>query len=74
MPGWAHAPRRSGGRSGGEAVEDRAAELHIGLVAQVPQPVVIKHGMENVPVKAIYNWDPGAHFGIYKPERFWLSR
>ena len=58
-----------------EILEINADQIFtIGLVAQVPQPVVIKHGMENVPVKAIYNWDPGAHFGIYKPERFWLSR
>ena len=43
----------------------------IGLVARVPQPVVVKEGMMNIPDKAIYNWDPGAHFGIYRPETFW---
>ncbi|WP_455373699.1 ABC transporter substrate-binding protein [Limibacillus halophilus] len=43
----------------------------IGLVARVPQPVVVKNGMVNIPDKAIYNWDPGAHFGIYRPETFW---
>ncbi|MEJ1994109.1 MAG: ABC transporter substrate-binding protein [Limibacillus sp.] len=48
--------------------------LTIGLVAQVPQPVVVMNGFENVPEKAIYNWDPGAHFGIYRPDTFWQQR
>ncbi len=46
----------------------------IGLVAQVPQPVVVMNYMKNVPQKAIYNWDPGSHFGIYKPDSFWQDR
>ena len=45
----------------------------IGLVAGVPQPVVISDHLRNVPDQAIYNFDPGAHFGIYKPDRFWLA-
>jgi peptide/nickel transport system substrate-binding protein len=27
-----------------------------------------------VPKEGIYNWDPGAHFGIYRPDTFWLDR
>ena len=23
--------------------------------------------------KGIYNWNPGAYFGIYKPDQFWLD-
>ena len=45
----------------------------IGLVAAVPQPVVISTRLRNVPDQAIYNFDPGALFGIYKPDRFWLQ-
>jgi peptide/nickel transport system substrate-binding protein len=26
-----------------------------------------------VPDKGIYNWDPGAFFGIYRPDHFWLD-
>ena len=44
----------------------------IGLVNSVPQPVVISNRLRNVPKKAIYNWDPGAHFGIYRPDTFWF--
>ncbi len=46
----------------------------IGIVSGVQQPIVVKHGLKNVPVEGIYNWDPGAHFGIYRPDTFWLDR
>ncbi len=45
----------------------------IGTVAGVLQPVVVTNRLQNVPKKGIYNWDPGAFFGIYKPDHFWLN-
>ena len=45
----------------------------IGLIAGVPQPVVVSTRLRNVPVEGMYNWDPGAHFGMYKPDTFWLD-
>jgi len=45
----------------------------IGTVAGVEQPVVVSARLHNVPEDGIYNWDPGAHFGIYEPDRFWLT-
>jgi peptide/nickel transport system substrate-binding protein len=45
----------------------------IGTVAGILQPVVVKERLRNVPEKGIYNWDPGAYFGIYKPDRFWFA-
>ena len=45
----------------------------IGLVAGVPQPVVVNRRLRSVPVKGIYNWEPGAHFGIYRPDTFWFA-
>jgi peptide/nickel transport system substrate-binding protein len=45
----------------------------IGLIAGVQQPVVVSDRLRNVPVEGIYNWDPGAHFGIYKPDGFWFA-
>lgn len=45
----------------------------IGLIAAVPQPVVINDALRNVPRKAVYNWDPGAQFGIYRPDTFWFD-
>ena len=45
----------------------------IGLVAGVPQPVVVDRDLRNVPDRGIFNWDPGAHFGIYMPDTFWFD-
>jgi peptide/nickel transport system substrate-binding protein len=45
----------------------------IGIVAGVPQPVVVANRLRNVPRDGIYNWDPGAFFGIYRPDLFWLE-
>jgi peptide/nickel transport system substrate-binding protein len=46
----------------------------IGLVAGVQQPVVVNTRLRNVPSDGIYNWDPGAHFGFYKPDGFWFDQ
>jgi peptide/nickel transport system substrate-binding protein len=45
----------------------------IGIISSVPQVVVTKKNLRNVPKVAIYNWDPGAHFGVYRPDQFWFS-
>ena len=45
----------------------------IGLVANIPQPIVVREQLRNVPSKAIFNWSPGAQFGVYRPESFWLA-
>ena len=45
----------------------------IGTVSGVEQPVVVASRLHNVPKMGVYNWDPGAHFGIYEPDRFWLE-
>jgi peptide/nickel transport system substrate-binding protein len=45
----------------------------IGTVAGILQPVVVNDRLRNVPEKGIYNWDPGAYFGMYKPDRFWFA-
>jgi peptide/nickel transport system substrate-binding protein len=45
----------------------------IGTVRSVPQPVVVNDRLRNVPVDGIYNWDPGAFFGVYRPDTFWFE-
>lgn len=45
----------------------------IGTVNSVPQPVVVNKQLRNVPKKAVYNWDPGSFFGIYRPDVFWFD-
>ena len=46
----------------------------IGVINGVSQPVVVRNTLRNVPEKGIYNWDPGAFFGIYRPETFWFAK
>jgi len=48
-------------------------QFAIGVVSGVPQPVVARDTLMNVPEKGFYNWDPGAFFGIYRPETFWFK-
>jgi len=45
----------------------------IGLVGEVPQPVAISPRLRNIPDRDYYNWEPGAYFGIYRPDSFWLA-
>jgi len=45
----------------------------IGTVQGVLAPIVVKNRLHNVPDKAILSWDPGAHFGIYRPDTFWVD-
>ena len=45
----------------------------IGVIAGVPQPIVASKHLHNLPRKGIYNWNPGAHIGIYRPDTFWLD-
>ena len=42
-----------------------------GIVTGVPQPVAVKSGLMNLPEQGIYAWDPGAVFGVYRPDTFW---
>jgi peptide/nickel transport system substrate-binding protein len=45
----------------------------IGVIGGVAQPVVVRNTLRNVPEKGTYNFEPGAFFGIYHPDSFWIS-
>ncbi len=45
----------------------------IGIVNEVKHPVVVNNNLNNVAQQGFYNFDPGAYFGIYKPDTFWFS-
>jgi len=72
---WVTAPDRAAR----EKIWHRMLEINadnvftIGLVRGVMQPVVVSNRLRNVPEKGVYNWSPGAHFGVYKPDTFWFS-
>ena len=45
----------------------------IGIIAGIPQPVAADVRLRNLPDEAIFNWEPGAQFGIYRPDSFWFA-
>ena len=45
----------------------------IGIINSTLQPVLVNNRLRNVPSKAFYNWNPGAYFGVYKPDTFWYA-
>jgi peptide/nickel transport system substrate-binding protein len=45
----------------------------IGIVSGVENLVIVSDKLQNVPERGTYNFDPGAYFGVYKPDTFWLS-
>jgi len=45
----------------------------IGVVAGVLQPVVVARRLRNMPDKGMFNWEPGAHFGIYRMDGMWFD-
>jgi peptide/nickel transport system substrate-binding protein len=46
----------------------------IGLIAGILQPVAVRNTLRNVPAEGVYNWEPGAQFGIYRPDTFWFEK
>ncbi|MEX2407846.1 MAG: ABC transporter substrate-binding protein, partial [Rhodovibrionaceae bacterium] len=72
---WAQAKNRQERTEIWERILDIHAEqiYTIGLVAQVPQPVVVRRSLRNVPEEAVFNWEPGAQFGVYRPDTFWFD-
>ena len=49
-------------------------QFTIGIVGGVFQPVVANKKLRNVPEEGVYNFDPGAFFGVYRPDSFWFDR
>ena len=45
----------------------------IGIVTGVDQLVVVSNRLKNLPERGVYNFDPGAFFGMYRPDTFWLG-
>jgi peptide/nickel transport system substrate-binding protein len=45
----------------------------IGVISGVQQPVAVSNKLRNVPENGFFGWDPGAQFGIYHPDQFWLA-
>jgi peptide/nickel transport system substrate-binding protein len=48
-------------------------QFTIGVIAGSKQPVVVSRRLRNVPHKGVHSWHPGAFFGIYRPDTFWVA-
>jgi peptide/nickel transport system substrate-binding protein len=46
----------------------------IGTVAGALQPIVMKNGLQNLPAKALYSWEPTAMIGIYRVDEIYWSK
>ena len=61
------------------AIWDEMLSIHadqqygIGILAEAPQPVVVNKSLRNVPERAIWAFDPGAHFGIHRIDEFYYE-
>ncbi|KQT41983.1 peptide ABC transporter substrate-binding protein [Aureimonas sp. Leaf454] len=47
--------------------------LRIGIVSGIDQIVVVSERLRNVPETAVFNWNPGSFYGIYRPETFYFA-
>ncbi|WP_170527547.1 ABC transporter substrate-binding protein [Ruegeria arenilitoris] len=45
----------------------------IGILNGAPQPIVVSNRLRNVPEQAMWAWEPGAHFGVHRPDEFFLA-
>lgn len=72
---WAYARDRQARRDIWRRMLEINADrvFSIGLISAVPQPVVVNSSLRNVPKKGVFNWNPGAHFGVYMPDTFWFD-
>ncbi len=71
--------RRSADYAERERIWHRMLEINseeiysIGIVNSVQHPVVVNKFLRNVPRVGFYNIEPGAYFGIYRPDTFWFA-
>ena len=72
---WSRAPDAAGRRAAWREMLALHADqvFTIGLIGQVQQPVVSDAGLKNLPERAHYLYDPGAYFGIHRPDTFWFE-
>ncbi len=71
---WQASPDEEGQAAAWNAMLDIHADqvFAIGLVSAAPQPIIVSNRLRNVPQKAIYAWDPGAHLGVHRVDEFFF--
>ncbi len=57
-----------------EMLKIHADQLYaIGILNGAPQPIVVSNRLRNVPEQAMWAWEPGAHFGVHRPDEFFFA-
>ena len=46
----------------------------IGTVAGALQPIVMRNGLQGLPEKALYSWEPTAMIGIYRADALYWNK
>ncbi|QUJ76683.1 ABC transporter substrate-binding protein [Sulfitobacter albidus] len=72
---WSHTDDTSKRANIWEEILDIHADQQyaIGVLNGAPQPVVVSRRLRNVPEEAIWAYDPGAHFGVHRPDEFYFE-
>ncbi|MCR9125723.1 MAG: ABC transporter substrate-binding protein [Rhodobacteraceae bacterium] len=72
---WDHAPDDAARTAIWREMLDIHADqvFGIGILSEAPQPVVVSRRLRNVPETATWAWEPGAHFGIHRPDEFFYA-
>jgi peptide/nickel transport system substrate-binding protein len=62
-----------------KAIWDEMLDLYtgqcftLGLIDSVRQPIAARSNLRNLPAEAIFNWEPQAQIGIYRPDTFFYG-
>ena len=74
--GWRAAPRAPSASASGTRCS-RSTPSSSSSIGMVSRRAAAGGGAQqtlmNVPEQGLYNWDPGAFFGIYRPDTFWFK-
>jgi peptide/nickel transport system substrate-binding protein len=46
----------------------------IGTISGALQPIVMRNGLQGLPAKALYSWEPTAMIGIYRPDEIYWNK
>jgi peptide/nickel transport system substrate-binding protein len=46
----------------------------IGTIAGALQPIVVRNGLQGLPAKALYSWEPTAMLGIYRLDEIYWNK
>ncbi len=59
----------------GEILRNHAEnQWTIGTVAGALQPIVVRNGLQGLPQKALYSWEPTAMIGIYRVDQMYWNK